>query len=209
VSGEPLRSAPGVVSRSPRPRPSRAVRPNRRAPVAPLVGGDRKHPAAVDAPGETLLAWAEGTGWQREGGLAWRVYDSTGRATRGLVRVEKGVLVRGLLLQPQEVLASATRPTEERRTVCRMRPTIRIFRKAPVTPISGCNRAEWLHIVTGPFAKPKVRERSATVPKGPVNHLRPETTLGFGGHRAGCRGGRVRSGEPSTALNLIVDEPVL
>jgi hypothetical protein len=66
-------------------------------PVAPPGGGDRKHPAvAVNAEGETLLAWAEGTGWQRGGALAWRVFDPSGRPTRESGRVEKGVPVWGL-----------------------------------------------------------------------------------------------------------------
>ncbi len=66
-------------------------------PVAPPGGGDRKHPAvAVNAKGETLLAWAEGTGWQRGGALAWRVFDPTGKATRESGRVENGVPVWGL-----------------------------------------------------------------------------------------------------------------
>lgn len=66
-------------------------------PVAPPGGGDRKHPAvAVNARGETLLAWAEGTGWQRGGALAWRVFDPSGRATRASGRVENGVPVWGL-----------------------------------------------------------------------------------------------------------------
>ena len=66
-------------------------------PVSPPVGGDRKHPAvAVNTKGETLLAWAEGTGWQRGGVLAWRLFDSSGRATRETGRIEKGVPVWGL-----------------------------------------------------------------------------------------------------------------
>jgi hypothetical protein len=66
-------------------------------PVAPPGGGDRKHPAvAVSAKGETLLVWAEGTGWQRGGALAWRVFDPSGRPTRESGRVEKGVPVWGL-----------------------------------------------------------------------------------------------------------------
>jgi hypothetical protein len=73
----------------------KALEPSR--PVAPPGGGDRKHPAvAVNAKGETLLAWAEGTGWQRAGALAWRVFDPSGRATRESGRVEKGVPVWGL-----------------------------------------------------------------------------------------------------------------
>ena len=66
-------------------------------PVSAPGGGDRKHPAlAVNAKGETLLAWAEGTGWQRGGALAWRVFDPSGRPTRVSGRIEKGVPVWGL-----------------------------------------------------------------------------------------------------------------
>jgi hypothetical protein len=63
-------------------------------PVAPPGGGDRKHPAlAVNARGETILVWAEGTGWQRGGTLAWRIFDPTGRPTREAGRVEGGIPV--------------------------------------------------------------------------------------------------------------------
>jgi hypothetical protein len=56
-----------------------------RATTAPTVvsapgEGSRKHPAlAVNQRGETLLAWAEGTGWQKGGTLGWQVYDAAGR----------------------------------------------------------------------------------------------------------------------------------
>jgi hypothetical protein len=44
--------------------------------------GSRKFPAlAINAQGETLLAWAEGTGWQKGGSLAWQIYDKSGKAT--------------------------------------------------------------------------------------------------------------------------------
>ncbi len=66
-------------------------------PMAPPGGGDRKHPAvAIASTGETILVWAEGTGWQRGGALAWRVFDSSGKATRETGRVEKGIPVWGL-----------------------------------------------------------------------------------------------------------------
>ena len=43
-------------------------------------GDSQKHPTvAVNDRGETLVAWAEGTGWQRGGTLVWQVYDSAGR----------------------------------------------------------------------------------------------------------------------------------
>ena len=66
-------------------------------PVSPPGGGNRKHPAvAANAQGETILVWAEDTGWQRGGALAWRVFDRLGRATRETGRVDQGVPVWGL-----------------------------------------------------------------------------------------------------------------
>ncbi len=42
-------------------------------PIAPPGGGARKHPTvAANAKGETILAWAEGTGWQKGGRKACR-----------------------------------------------------------------------------------------------------------------------------------------
>jgi hypothetical protein len=39
----------------------------------------RKHPRlAMNARGETILLWTEGTGWQRGGSLAWQVFDRDG-----------------------------------------------------------------------------------------------------------------------------------
>ncbi len=47
--------------------------------------GQRKHPAlATNAKGELLIAWAENTGWQRGGNVAWQLYDAAGKpAARG------------------------------------------------------------------------------------------------------------------------------
>jgi hypothetical protein len=55
----------------------------RSAPIAaPGKGAVRKHPAvAVNAKGETILAWTEGMGWNRGGSLAWQVYDHDGNPT--------------------------------------------------------------------------------------------------------------------------------
>jgi hypothetical protein len=40
----------------------------------------RKHPAiAANDQGEVLLAWTEGTGWNKGGDLAWQVFDREGR----------------------------------------------------------------------------------------------------------------------------------
>ena len=42
-------------------------------------GGQRKHPAvAVDDTGRMAIVWAEGTGWNRGGDLAWQVYGADG-----------------------------------------------------------------------------------------------------------------------------------
>jgi hypothetical protein len=64
-------------------------------PAAPPGNpGNRKHPAlAVNARGEVLLAWAEGTAWQRGGALAWQVFDASGRpgTGAGAGRLERGI----------------------------------------------------------------------------------------------------------------------
>jgi hypothetical protein len=60
-------------------------------------GRERKHPAvAVTARGEILLAWTEGTGWERGGALAWQVFDSSGKPTSERRRVDGGIPVWGL-----------------------------------------------------------------------------------------------------------------
>ncbi len=51
-------------------------------PVAAPGSGRRKHPVVVgNHRGETLLAWVEGSGWQKGGALAWQVFDPNGRPT--------------------------------------------------------------------------------------------------------------------------------
>ncbi len=66
------------------------------APVS-APGPDRKHPAlAVNRDGEVLLAWTEGTGWQRGGGLAWQVYDRDGHPTAERDRIAGAIPVWGL-----------------------------------------------------------------------------------------------------------------
>jgi len=66
--------------------------------VAPPGGqGDRKHPAlAADRSGNTLLAWAEGTGWKKGGDLAWQLFDRSGRPTAVKGRMKGAVPVWGL-----------------------------------------------------------------------------------------------------------------
>jgi len=54
-------------------------------------GGQRKHPAvAVDDTGRMVIVWAEGTGWNRGGDLAWQVYGADGAA------LESGQLTAGV-----------------------------------------------------------------------------------------------------------------
>lgn len=49
--------------------------------AAPGEGKGRKHPRiAVNSRGEVMLAWTEGTGWQRGGSAAWQVFDPRGKA---------------------------------------------------------------------------------------------------------------------------------
>jgi len=48
--------------------------------AAPGVGGGRKHPVVVyNRRGETLLVWAEGTGWKRGGAVGWQVFNDQGK----------------------------------------------------------------------------------------------------------------------------------
>ena len=48
---------------------------------APGDGNNRKHPALVcDRDGNVLLAWTEGTGWNKGGSLAWQLFDASGNA---------------------------------------------------------------------------------------------------------------------------------
>jgi hypothetical protein len=69
-----------------------------RAPIAaPGAGTNRKHPAlAINARGETLLVWTEGTGWQKGGDLAWQLFDAEGRPTAERGRVAGAIPVWGL-----------------------------------------------------------------------------------------------------------------
>ena len=67
------------------------------AVAAPGAGKGRKHPAiAVNGKGEVLLAWTEGTGWQRGGTLAWQVFDKSGKPGPERGRLAAGVPVWGL-----------------------------------------------------------------------------------------------------------------
>ena len=52
-------------------------------------------PYAIVGFAETLLAWLEGTAWQRGGALAWQVYDAAGKPD-GSHGAAPGVPVWGL-----------------------------------------------------------------------------------------------------------------
>jgi len=57
------------------------------APVSPER--QAKHPVAVaNSKGETLLAWAEGTGWNKGGSVAWQIYDQDLNPTSDKGRTE-------------------------------------------------------------------------------------------------------------------------
>lgn len=58
---------------------------------------NRRHPAlAANARGDVLLAWSEGTAWQRGGAVVWQVFDRNGRPTAESGRAP-GVPVWGLV----------------------------------------------------------------------------------------------------------------
>jgi hypothetical protein len=64
---------------------------------APGEANGRKHPSlAVNNKGELLLAWTEGTGWQRGGDLGWQVYDALLRPISERGRVAGAIPVWGL-----------------------------------------------------------------------------------------------------------------
>jgi hypothetical protein len=59
--------------------------------VAPVTGNGSggKHPSvAVNARGESVAAWAVGTGWNKGGSVAWQVYDAEGHAMPASGRAE-------------------------------------------------------------------------------------------------------------------------
>ena len=59
--------------------------------AAPGSSRNRKHPVITSNDrGETILAWTEGTGWSRGGGVAWQIFDRSGR-TIGALGQAQGV----------------------------------------------------------------------------------------------------------------------
>jgi hypothetical protein len=48
--------------------------------AVPGAGKGRKHPSvAIDTNGQFVVAWTEGTGWERGGALAWQLFDGNAR----------------------------------------------------------------------------------------------------------------------------------
>ena len=70
------------------PKTGRAETPR---PVPGKAAG-RKHPAAAtDAAGRTLVAWSEGTGWNKGGAVAWQVFDADGEPVEGTAGRAQGL----------------------------------------------------------------------------------------------------------------------
>ena len=62
----------------------------------PMVMAKGKHPVlAVNRSGETLVAWVEGTGWQRGGAVVWQMFGVDGKPT-GQPQRREGVPVWGM-----------------------------------------------------------------------------------------------------------------
>ena len=77
--------------------------PGKTAKVSPIAPfglrryGAGKHPAlAVGENGNVILAWTEGTGWNRGGNLAWQVFDKSGNPTDDSGVRPRGIPVWGL-----------------------------------------------------------------------------------------------------------------
>jgi hypothetical protein len=57
--------------------PTKVVTPEGKA-------GARKHPVlAVNEAGEILMAWTEGTGWQKGGSLSWQMFGKDLKPAKG------------------------------------------------------------------------------------------------------------------------------
>lgn len=66
------------------------------APIVSIPGQDApgKHPSvAVNSRGDTLVAWAIGTGWNKGGAVAWQTFDREGRAVPSLAGRRQGLPV--------------------------------------------------------------------------------------------------------------------
>jgi hypothetical protein len=57
----------------------------------------RKHPSvAIDPRGRFVVAWAEGTGWNRGGSVAWQAFDAEGQSIERTAGRADGLAVWGL-----------------------------------------------------------------------------------------------------------------
>ncbi len=56
-----------------------AGKPAALIPVAAAAMGSKHPSVAVNAAGETLVAWTEGTGWSKGGSVAWQRFDAAGK----------------------------------------------------------------------------------------------------------------------------------
>jgi len=77
------------------------LRPGDRSPgelaSVPGKGGDRKHPAvAANKNGEFIVAWAEGTDFNKGGSVAWQVFDRDGKPESGKSGRAAGLPASGL-----------------------------------------------------------------------------------------------------------------
>lgn len=64
----------------------------------PKAAPGSKHPAvAINSQGKRIVAWTEGTGWMKGGGLAWQVYSSAGNAEGAVGRRPGAIPVWGLV----------------------------------------------------------------------------------------------------------------
>ena len=70
----------------------------RKEPTAvPGRAENRKHPVlAASADGQFIVAWTEGTGWNKGGMVAWQVYGRDGRPREGQVGRAEGLPVWGV-----------------------------------------------------------------------------------------------------------------
>lgn len=65
--------------------------------TAPGEGDGRKHPAvAVNRRGDSIVAWAEGTGWNKGGRVAWQVFDKEGKPHAGRAGQAEGLPAWGV-----------------------------------------------------------------------------------------------------------------
>ncbi len=68
--------------------------PRTAAPVFKDAKAGQRHPAlAVNRDGQLLLTWAEGTGWNQGGAVAWQLYDAAGKPVASAGGVQFGVPV--------------------------------------------------------------------------------------------------------------------